>query len=102
MSKDGHDFFLFDEARNLFFRIGRSNRLSSISGGAMPTIQSVRRNDRQTSRSVTVEAFLPPSRFRRAVREMPLRAANVSNDKLAANRAARTLDPKVASISFRV
>ncbi len=68
----------------------------------MPTIQSVRRNVRQTSRSVTVEAFRPPSRFRRAVREMPLRAAVVSSDRFAASRAARMLAPSVANISSRV
>ena len=68
----------------------------------MPTIQSVRRSVRQTSNSVTVEAFFPPSRFRKAVRDIPLRSASVSNDTFAANRAARTLAPSVASISLRV
>ena len=68
----------------------------------MPTIQSVRLNVRQTSSNVTVEAFRPLSRFRRAVREMPLRAAVVSSDRFAASRAARTLAPNVANISFRV
>jgi len=73
-----------------------------ISGGAIPRIQSVRRKDRQTSRSVTVEAFFPPSKFRKAVIEIPLRAAKVSNDRFAANRDARTLPPSAANISSRV
>lgn len=68
----------------------------------MPTIQSVRRNVRQTSSKVTVEAFLPLSRFRSAVMEMPLRAAVVSSDRFAASRAARMLAPNVANISSRV
>lgn len=68
----------------------------------MPTIQSVRRNVRQTSSNVTVEALRPPSRLRRAVTDTPLRSAVVSRERFAAKRAARMLAPSVSKSSFRV
>lgn len=102
MAETCHGVFLLGEARRRFFGSARSKSASFISGGAMLRIQSVRRRVRQTSRSVTVEAFFPFSRFRRAETEMPLRAANVSSERLSASRAERMLAPSVCSISCRV
>jgi len=79
-----------------------SKSASLISSGASPRIQSVRFKVRQTCSNVTVEAFRPASRLRSAVIEMPLRAAVVSRERLAAKRAARILAPRACRSSSRV
>ena len=59
MAEAYHGVFLLGEARRRFFGSARSKSASFISGGAMLRIQSVRCRVRQTSRSVTGEAFFP-------------------------------------------
>ena len=99
---ENRHFDLLGDALSRFFGSLRSNSESSISGGAIPTIQSVHRKVLHTAIKVTVDAFFPPSRFLSAVKEIPLRSASVSNDKFAASRAARTLAPNAFSISSLV